>query len=152
MIIIIVIDSGLVGSSGRGAARAEDAQGTPTQSHTSPSILVYEDDNSNNEQGDYERDDDDGRLRTPQPLTLNPHPSVLNPQPSTPSTLNPHPSSLNPQPSTLNRRVCAVPGAGPRGVPRCRCPHKMTEIIIMIIMIAMMDDNDSNNEQGDYEQ
>ena len=56
-----VIDSGLVGStdfhsshpqwhepehhafSGRGAARAEDAQGTPTQSHISPSILVYED-------------------------------------------------------------------------------------------------------------
>ena len=32
-----------VGSySGRGAARAEDAQGTPTQSHVSPSILVYE--------------------------------------------------------------------------------------------------------------
>ena len=29
-------------SSGRGAARAEDAQGTPTQSHISPSILVYE--------------------------------------------------------------------------------------------------------------
>jgi len=29
--------------SGRGTARAEDAQGTPTQSHTSPSILVYED-------------------------------------------------------------------------------------------------------------
>ena len=29
--------------SGRGAARAEDAQGTPTQSHISPSILVYED-------------------------------------------------------------------------------------------------------------
>jgi len=29
--------------SGRGAARAEDAQGTPTQSHMSPSILVYED-------------------------------------------------------------------------------------------------------------
>ena len=28
--------------SGRGAARAEDAQGTPTQSHISPSILVYE--------------------------------------------------------------------------------------------------------------
>ena len=27
---------------GRGAARAEDAQGTPTQSHTSPSIPVYE--------------------------------------------------------------------------------------------------------------
>jgi len=32
----------LNGFSGRGAARAEDAQGTPTQSHTSPSILVYE--------------------------------------------------------------------------------------------------------------
>jgi len=29
--------------SGRGAARAEDAQGTPDQSHISPSILVYED-------------------------------------------------------------------------------------------------------------
>ena len=27
--------------SGRGAARAEDAQGTPTQSHISPSILSY---------------------------------------------------------------------------------------------------------------
>jgi len=43
-----LIGSGLVGStdlhsSGRGAARAEDAQGTPTQSHISPSILVYED-------------------------------------------------------------------------------------------------------------
>ena len=44
-----VIDSGLIGStdfhssnSGRGTARAEDAQGTPTQSHISPSILVYE--------------------------------------------------------------------------------------------------------------
>jgi len=38
-------DSGLVGStdSGRGAARAEGAQGTPTQSHISPSIPVYED-------------------------------------------------------------------------------------------------------------
>ena len=29
--------------SGRGAARAEDAQGTPTQSRVSPSILAYED-------------------------------------------------------------------------------------------------------------
>jgi len=29
--------------SGRGTARAEDAQGTPTQIHISPSILVYED-------------------------------------------------------------------------------------------------------------
>ena len=29
--------------SGRGSTRAEDAQGTPTQSHISPSILVYED-------------------------------------------------------------------------------------------------------------
>ena len=43
----LMIDSGLDGSteflSGRGAARAEDAQGTPTQSHISPSLLVYED-------------------------------------------------------------------------------------------------------------
>ena len=29
-------------TAGRGTARAEDAQGTPTQSHISPSILVYE--------------------------------------------------------------------------------------------------------------
>jgi len=29
--------------SGRGAARAKDAQGTPTQSHISPSVLAYED-------------------------------------------------------------------------------------------------------------
>ena len=28
---------------GMGTTRAEDAQGTPTQSHISPSILVYED-------------------------------------------------------------------------------------------------------------
>ena len=28
---------------GRGASRAENAQGTPSQSHISPSILVYED-------------------------------------------------------------------------------------------------------------
>ena len=31
------------GDTGRGAARAEHAQGTPTQSHVSPSILVYDD-------------------------------------------------------------------------------------------------------------
>jgi len=37
-----MLDSGLVGWLGRGAARAEDARGTPTQSHISPSILVYE--------------------------------------------------------------------------------------------------------------
>ena len=37
-----VIDSGLVG---RGAARAEDAHGTPTQSQILPSILVYEEKN-----------------------------------------------------------------------------------------------------------
>ena len=38
-----LIDSGLVGSTdfsvGRGSARAEDAQGTPNQSHISPSII-----------------------------------------------------------------------------------------------------------------
>jgi len=32
-----------LGVSGRGTTRAEDAQGTPTHSHTPPSILVYED-------------------------------------------------------------------------------------------------------------
>ena len=36
------LDSGFY-LSGRGAARAEDAQTTPTESHVSPSILVYED-------------------------------------------------------------------------------------------------------------
>ena len=39
---------GLVGSTdlfGRGAARAEDAEGKPTQSDISPSILVYKDSN-----------------------------------------------------------------------------------------------------------
>ena len=40
-----LIDSGLVNLSGLGATRAEDAQGTPTQtqSRISPGILVYED-------------------------------------------------------------------------------------------------------------
>ena len=38
-VIVMVIDSEL---SGRGATRTEDAQGTPTQTHISPSILVYE--------------------------------------------------------------------------------------------------------------
>ena len=41
-----MIDSELVGStdfSGRGTARAKDAPGTPTESHISPSILLYED-------------------------------------------------------------------------------------------------------------
>ena len=35
--------SSYTGLYGRGTARAEDAQGTPTQSHISPSILVYVD-------------------------------------------------------------------------------------------------------------
>ena len=39
-----VIEPGLVGSTDfRGFAGAENAQGTPAQSHISPSILVYED-------------------------------------------------------------------------------------------------------------
>ena len=37
-----MIIPGLV-ASGRGAVRAADAQGTPTQSFISPSVLVYED-------------------------------------------------------------------------------------------------------------
>jgi hypothetical protein len=59
----------------RGAARAEDAQGTPTQSHVSPIILVYEDSGF--------------------PLGLNPESnkkiksSNLDPKPRTPK---PHPS------------------------------------------------------------
>ena len=32
---------GRLNGSGRGSVRAEDAQGTPTQSHISPSIFLY---------------------------------------------------------------------------------------------------------------
>ena len=62
---------GLVGSTvlrslhGRGATRAEDAQGTPAQSHTSLSILVYEDIGLRNEM-----DDANG---APAPLLLSEH-------------------------------------------------------------------------------
>ena len=38
-----MIDSGLVGSLWEGTTRAEDAQGSPTQSRISSSMLVYED-------------------------------------------------------------------------------------------------------------
>ena len=40
VLVHLMIDSGLVGSTD--TTRAEDAQGTPTQSHTTRSILVYE--------------------------------------------------------------------------------------------------------------
>ena len=41
---LVVLDSGIIGSKDfRGSTRAEDAQGTPTQSHISSSLLVYED-------------------------------------------------------------------------------------------------------------
>ena len=43
----LLIDSGWIGS-GRGAARAEVAQGIPTQSHVSPSMLVCEDKSASN--------------------------------------------------------------------------------------------------------
>ena len=36
-------DGSLYDHSGRGTTTADDAQGTPTQSHISPSILIYED-------------------------------------------------------------------------------------------------------------
>ena len=41
---LMLIDLGLISSPdfGSGTARAEDAQRTPTQSHISPRILVYE--------------------------------------------------------------------------------------------------------------
>ena len=54
-VITLLLDSGLVGSTdfhsshpygheqGEGTTIADDAQGTPTQSHVSPSILEYED-------------------------------------------------------------------------------------------------------------
>jgi len=35
-----------IGFTGRGTTRAEDAKETPTQSHISPNILVYEDDST----------------------------------------------------------------------------------------------------------
>jgi len=37
--------------SGRGTTRAEDAQGTPAQSHISPNVLVYEDNVRNGSNG-----------------------------------------------------------------------------------------------------
>ena len=40
---MLLIDSGLAGLCGRGTTRAEDAPGTPAQSHISPSIIVCED-------------------------------------------------------------------------------------------------------------
>ena len=39
--ILVTVDDRL--RVGRAAARAEDTHGTPTQSHMSPSIVVYED-------------------------------------------------------------------------------------------------------------
>ena len=39
--VCVLIDSGLVGCSGRGSTRAEAAQGTPTQIHMPPSIFQY---------------------------------------------------------------------------------------------------------------
>jgi len=49
---------------GRGAARAEDAQGTPTQKHISPRILVYEESQARRP---------DGRGSLPMPGTGVPH-------------------------------------------------------------------------------
>ena len=40
------LNGSFITSTGRGAARAEVAQGTPAQSHISPSILVCEEDRS----------------------------------------------------------------------------------------------------------
>ena len=37
-----------------GTTRAEDAQGTPTQSHISPNILVYQEEMAEDEGGDDE--------------------------------------------------------------------------------------------------
>ena len=42
--------------SGRGTARAEDAQGTPTQSHISPSVLVYEENHPLGHKHNQDRD------------------------------------------------------------------------------------------------
>jgi len=74
--------------SGRGTARAEDAQGTPTQSHISPSILVYEDKG------------DEGHARSGPSLCDEPTPETLNPKTQTP---NPKPQTPNPKPQTPNR-------------------------------------------------
>jgi len=82
------------------AARAEDAQGTPTQSHISRSILVYEDectpcriypwmDLSTREacaRTGYDR---------PRPSHLHPRTSTLTPQPP---TINSHTHTITPEP------------------------------------------------------
>jgi len=54
-----LIDSGLVE---RGAARAEDAQGTPNQSHISPSILVYKDYRAKSIQKNFEKRVEEAQL------------------------------------------------------------------------------------------
>ena len=50
-------------NSGRGTARVQDAQGTPTQSHVSPIILVYEDNSQVDIPGSWYKSDNFGKRR-----------------------------------------------------------------------------------------
>ena len=113
---------------GISAARAEDAQGTPAQSHVSPSILVY---GHTIQAGSVDSVVGDGRSSLPLQNRLQEGLHQLQDRPEAqtvvageggdrpgsvdsvvyvgdgrcepqPSTLNPQPSTLNPQPSTLN--------------------------------------------------
>jgi len=63
---------------GRGAARAEDAQGKPTQSRISPSILVHEDNKAALVHLEW---------LDPKPETRNPKPETRNTQASFSSSL-----------------------------------------------------------------
>jgi len=89
-------------TSGRGTTSAEDAQGTSTQSHISPSILVSEHCHAAPPRSPaIQRDQSEDR--NPKPETRNPNPESRNPEPE---TRNPKPvnrrfySFLDPKPAT----------------------------------------------------
>ena len=115
------------------------AQGTPTQSHISPSILVFEDlqycvcqalafaamerahacaDPLEAAEAPPLPPPAEPYTLNPKPHTPTPKPSTLNPQLSTlnsqPSTLNPTPYTLNSQPHTPHRRRRGGARARPR--------------------------------------
>jgi len=87
----------LVGPLWGGTTRAEDAQGTPTQSHISPILLVYED-------NPREAGLDPSRFNLSTPGAL-PDPTTRNLQPCTPNP-NPAPQTLTLhfKPETLNHK------------------------------------------------
>ena len=97
---------------GRVTTRAEDAQGTPIQSHISTSILVYEENRFNGEPNFNEVELGDARAAAPicalNPTPCIPHPNHHIPKPYTlhtePHTLHANSHALNLKPHTLNHK------------------------------------------------